>query len=96
MHMINDRTLRTHKDDIPTAAFITNEVDLTDVPIPEDNSPVTYTDVPHTIAAQLADDRLVLVRQWLNTLQRPADLSDSDFATFVQYAMSFCLRSGKL
>ena len=61
MHMINDWTLRMHKDDITTAAFITNEVDSTDVPIPEDDSPVTYADVPRTIAAQLADDRLVLV-----------------------------------
>ena len=96
MHMINDRTLRTHKDDIATAAFITNEVDSADVPIPEDDSPVTYADVPRTIAAQLADDRLVLVRRWLDTLQRPADLSDSDFATFVRYAMGFFLRSGRL
>ena len=96
MHMINNRTLRTHKDDITTAAFITNKVDSTDVPIPEDDSPVTYADVPLTVAAQLADDRLLLVQRWLDTLQRPADLSDSDFTTFVRYAMSFFLRSGKL
>ena len=38
MHMINDRTLRMHKNDITTAAFITNEVDSTDIAIPGDDS----------------------------------------------------------
>ena len=45
---------------------------------------------------RLADDCLLLVQQWLDTLQRPADLSDNDFATFVRYAMSFFLRSERL
>jgi hypothetical protein len=96
MHMINDRTLRTQKDNITTAVFITNEIDSTAIPIPGDDSLVMYTDVPRTVAAQLADDCLLLVQQWLDTLQQPADLSDSDFATFVHYAMSFFLHSGKL
>ena len=96
MHMINDRAPRTHKDDITTTTFITNEVDSTDVALPEDNSPVTYADVPRTVAAQLADDCLLLVQRWLDTLKRLADLSDSDFATFVCYAMGFFLCSGRL
>ena len=61
MHMINDGMLRTQKDNITTAAFITNEVNSTDVPIPGDDSPVTYTDVPCTVAVQLANNHLLLV-----------------------------------
>jgi len=49
-----------------------------------------------TITAQLADDCLICVRTWLENLVRPADLSDSEYVTFVRYCMSFFIHSNKL
>ena len=57
---------------------------------------ISYADVPRTVKAQLADERLVSVQKWLDDLERPADLSDATYKAFVRYCMSFFLHSGKL
>ena len=62
MHMINNRVPWTHKDDITTTAFIANEVNSADIALLGDDSLVTYANVPHTVTAQLADDRLLLMQ----------------------------------
>jgi hypothetical protein len=95
MHMINPDSLAladTPQHDI--AIFVAEVADIQRAP-PEANA-VTYDDFPRTVAAQLAEDRLVLVRLWLTTLARPADMSDTDYAAFIRYAMHFFVSSGKL
>jgi hypothetical protein len=85
MHMINEDAASSSAQTY--IAIFASEV--ADVHLPANEIPTSYSDVPRTAASQLADDRLVLVRQWLTTLVRPADLSDADFATFVRYALGF-------
>ena len=93
MHMINtDPPHRNQQSSI--AVFVAEVADIA-LPIDEGAS-ISYADVPRTVAAQIADDRLIRVRTWLEDLVRPPDLSDSEYATFVRYCMSFFLHSNKL
>jgi hypothetical protein len=76
------------------AIFVSEVADIT---LPSDEGAIaSYGDVPRTVKAQLDDDRIVLVRKWLEDLQRPADLSDSEYKSFVRYCMMFFLHAGKL
>ena len=92
MHMVN--TIPPHRNQQSSIAIFVAEV--ADIALPVDDVPISYANVPRTIAAQLADDRLIRVRTWLENLVRPADLSDSEYATFVRYCMSFFIHSNKL
>jgi len=94
MHMINEDAATFSSQSQTCVAIFVAEV--ADSHLPIDSTPVSYSDVPRTAASQLADDRLVLVRQWLTSLVRPADLSDADFATFVRYALGFFVHADKL
>src|SRR5882762_7134687 len=93
MHMINTVAPSSYKER-PIAVFISEVADIR-IPVAGD-TPVPYNEIPRKLAAQLADDRLELVKKWLGDLIRPTDLSDADFATFVRYAMSFFVASDKL
>jgi len=93
MHMIN--AVPPHRPQQSNIALFVAEV--ADVTLPADEgASISYADVPRTVAAQLADDRLVLVRTWLENLRRPPDLSDSEYATFVRYCTSFFIHADKL
>jgi hypothetical protein len=93
MHMINDEAITTR----PLSRISTYASDAIDITLPSDeNDSLTYTDVPRSIKAESDDKRLQLVRDWLSTLVRPSDLSDSDFAAFVRYAMAFFLQGNKI
>ena len=93
MHMINP--VPPHQPLQSSIAIFVSEV--ADITLPADEgASISYADVPRTVSAQLADDRLVLVRSWLDNLRRPPDLSDAEYATFVRYCMSFFVHSGKL
>ena len=81
MHMIN--AVPPHQPQQSNIAIFVAEV--ADVTLPADEgASISYADVPRTVAAQLADDRLVLVRTWLENLRRPPDLSDSEYASNLQ------------
>ncbi|KAI0037426.1 hypothetical protein FA95DRAFT_1450423, partial [Auriscalpium vulgare] len=47
--------------------------------------------VDRDIKAQQADERIVRVREWHNTLQRPDGLADQEYATFLRYCTEFFL-----
>lgn len=93
MHMINS-VPPNQPQQSNIAIFVSKVADIT-LPANEGAS-ISYGDVPRTVAAQLANDHLVLVRKWLDDLQRPPDLSDSKYVTFICYCMSFFVHSDKL
>jgi Integrase zinc binding domain/RNase H-like domain found in reverse transcriptase len=92
MHMINTNSPICQPQS--NIAIFVSEV--ANVAIPAEGAIVSYSDVPRTVKAQLDDDRIVLVRKWLEDLQRPANLLDTEYKSFVQYCMMFFLHSGKL
>jgi len=93
MHMINtDGPQRQPQSSV--AIFVSEAADIS-LP-PDEGAVASYSDVPRTIKAQLDDDRLVLVRKWLGDLQRPPDLSDSEYTSFVRYCTIFFLHADKL
>jgi hypothetical protein len=93
MHMIN----AGHPAPLATSHVAVLVSDVADTPTSHNtDSALSYDDFPRTVVAQLAEDRLVLVRDWLLTLVRPTDMSDSDFAGFVRYAMSFFVAVDRL
>jgi hypothetical protein len=63
---------------------------------PPSDVPLSYTDVPRLLKAQLDDTCVDRVRQWLDTSARPTDMTDSEFAAFMRYAVRFFLHAGKL
>jgi hypothetical protein len=93
MHMINVVTPQL-PDQTSIVVFAVRVAD-TEL-LPGDTPPASYDDIPRTLKAQSNDTRLVKVRQWLETLTRPADLSDVDFANFVHYAMHFFVTDDRL
>jgi hypothetical protein len=93
MHMINT-DFPISQSQSRVAIFVSEVADIT---LPSDEGAIaSYSDVPRTVKAQLDDDRLVLVRKWLEDLQRPTDHSDSEYKSFVRYCMMFFLHAGKL
>ena len=64
--------------------------------IPSASSPIPYTIIPHSDAAHKADKRVLKVQQWHATLQRPEDMSDSEYASFIRYCTEFLVSQNKL
>jgi Integrase zinc binding domain/RNase H-like domain found in reverse transcriptase len=93
MHMINSPRPRPWLQ-ISVATFAAEVADIE--PPTEETSPASYADVPRTLQAEAEDKRVTKVRLWLDSLARPSDISDSDYASFIRYAMKFFLRNGKL
>jgi hypothetical protein len=108
MHMIAPYFL--HRLNLPPIAIYiaeTNETTFDPAPtsdstpnIPQDtpseDSTTPYSIVPRSPLAQKADERLLLVRQWHETLQRPPDMSDSEYTTFIRYCTEFFIHSERL
>ena len=93
MHFIN----LTPPFQTPQIYIATFVADVADVEVPEEaTTAASYADVPRTAQAQAEDDRVDKVRQWLDSLTRPDNVSDSDYASFIRFAMKFFLRDGKL
>ena len=93
MHMINSPQPRPWLQ-ILVATFA---VEVADINLPsEETSPASYADVPRILQAKAEDKRVAKVRLWLDLLVRPSDISDSDYALFIRYAMKFFLRNGNL
>lgn len=93
MHFINDSPYLARSQH-PIAIF-TSEV--TDIKISMDDSALSsYDEVPRLDSAKADDEKLLQVQLWLETLTRPLDLSNSDFAKFMCYAICFFVQAGKL
>jgi len=102
IHMINPlpRFHSTLTDTPPITCFITdNTRDDSPEPHqnkPEQDNPVNYDTVPRSEAAIKADDRLLKIKPWLETLHRPEDLTDTEYKTFMRYCTEFFVYKDRL
>ena len=99
IHMINPlpTSISTLIDAPPITCFI-SDTNRQDTPEPEpDATPATQYDiVPRSEIARNADARLLKVRLWLDTLERPEDLSDPEYKTFMRYCTEFFVSDNRL
>ena len=66
--------------------FITeNNWDDSPKPDTEEENPTNYDIVPRTEAAIKADSCLHQIQPWLETLQQPEDLTDTEYKMFMWY-----------
>jgi Integrase zinc binding domain/RNase H-like domain found in reverse transcriptase len=82
----------------PITCFI-SETNREDTPEPEqqeDDNASSYHIVPRSEASVKADERLLKVKPWLDTLQRPDDLSDAEYKTFMRYCTEFFVYNDRL
>jgi len=61
-----------------------------------DTSNLPYSAIPRSEQALKADTRLSNVQNWHNTLERPTDMSDSEYNTFVRYCTEFFVKFDRL
>jgi hypothetical protein len=61
----------------------------------EDNSDAA-ADIPRNLQASAADMHPSEVKQYLESLAHPLNLTDIDFHKFMQYSSGFCISNGKL
>ena len=59
-------------------------------------SEISYDDVPRSEKAEQEDHRLGMVEKWHKDLERLGGLLDTEYATFVRYAMVFMLKGQRL
>ena len=108
IHMINPLPTTTPKltDTPPIICFITEgsrqisttpepNLQQTDNAEDTDNSP-TYDIVPRSEAAVKADNRLLKIQPWLETLDRPENLTDDEYKTFMRYCTEFFIAHDRL
>ncbi len=102
MHMISTTTSRKIEQP-PITIYITgvaipNSAEQEDQGVEEveEDSNDPYEVVPRIEAARNADKRVVKVCKWHETLERPANLSESEYATFLRYCVEFFIASKKL
>jgi hypothetical protein len=98
MHFLNPHP--THTNTLTTTPPITifiNDTIRDDSPEPqEEDATPAYDLVPRSEKATQADDRLSKVRNWLETLKRPAKMKDGEYKTFMRYCTEFFIFDGKL
>ena len=77
----------------PIACYISESTrDHTALPEePTEDFAFSYEDVPRSAKAVSADLRIRSVRQWLRTLDRPKDITDEEYKTFMRYCTEFFL-----
>ena len=103
IHFINP--LPTHIPSIiespPISCYITDTIreesqEPEEAPqaLPEQSTP--YSVVPRSETAKATDLKLEKVQHWLETLERPTSLSDSEFKTFMRYCVEFFVLEGRL
>ena len=86
----------------PISCYIADE-DREDSPEPagpsqtvDEDSPTPYTIIPRSGYSEAADGRLIKVKAWLETLERPPNMKDSEFKTFMRYCVEFFVTDGRL
>ncbi|ETW77116.1 hypothetical protein HETIRDRAFT_105686 [Heterobasidion irregulare TC 32-1] len=97
LHQINN-TFPTSNSTSTTTIFTSSLIgDLPTEADSDDEGPtVDYSDIPSSQKALEAEERLWLVRDWHQTLVRPPSLSNSEYATFLQYCTEFFIAANKL
>ena len=98
MHMINSPALATTTiDNVKRISTFTSTVRscyINDFSVP--TTAVDYSAIPRTVKAQLEEDKIVKVIQFLDDLQRPLGMQDGEYAKFVRYCMRFFVNDKKL
>ena len=94
MHIINPSPFMTTLS--KSAARAVADTVLRVFALASNDESISYTRIPRTVAAQKEDARLPLVRQFLQDLKRPADLSDKEYQSFMRYCLRFFLQHEKL
>ena len=56
--------------------------------------PTPYSIVPRSDTAKLADEKLSKVQHWLETLECPSSMTDSQYKTFMRYCTEFFIMEG--
>ena len=87
----------------PITCYITDGRDE-EIPEPEEETqlptqedlPTPYSVVPRSDTAKFADDRLENVQHWLETLERPHSMTDSQYKAFMRYCTEFFVSDGRL
>lgn len=86
----------------PISSYIT-DTDRDDSPEPEelaqqlkDDPPTPYSIVPRSDAVKATDEKLILVKKWLETIERPPDMKDSEYRTFMRYCLDFFVADNRL
>ncbi|ETW78933.1 hypothetical protein HETIRDRAFT_453476 [Heterobasidion irregulare TC 32-1] len=97
LHLINN-TFPSSISASTTAIFTSSLIDdhPTDADSADEEPAIDYSDIPRLQKALEAEERLWLVRDWHRTLVRPPSLSDSEYATFLQYCTEFFIAADKL
>ncbi|KAG6883995.1 hypothetical protein C0993_002230 [Termitomyces sp. T159_Od127] len=65
-------------------------------PLREDSSKLTYDVVPRSAKAAKEDHCLDLMRQWMDDLKCPPQLTDDEYKSFIRYATNFFLSDNRL
>ena len=87
----------------PVTMYISESTEATPMDIIENlqtelatKSTPTYDNVPRSKGANKADDTLQKVKPWLEMLQRPADITNEAYKTFMRYCTEFFVAHNKL
>ena len=87
----------------PVTTYVSNSAEITtkdatgSVQTESSNpSATTYDNVPRSIGANKADKTLLKVKPWLETLQRPADITNEAYKKFMRYCTEFFVAHDKL
>ena len=67
---------------LPQKLTITCSIFIQSQDLSEEDA-ISYDAIPHSAATQADNHQLLKVQKWLNNLKHPADLSDTEYKTFV-------------
>ena len=105
LHMILPTSVAVLDQPPSTVYVLTSTLSLHDADDSDDiDQPTTtpdtnsdpYSVVPRSDQARKADDRLRMVQEWHKDLQRPSDMPDPEYETFIRYCTEFFIASDKL
>jgi hypothetical protein len=103
IHFINPLPTHIHSltTSPPISIYISDTIqeesqEQDEAPTAPTDPPTPYSVMPRSESAKAADLKLEKVQHWLETLERPDSLSDSEFKTFMRYCVEFFVRNGRL
>jgi hypothetical protein len=103
IHFINPLPTHIHSltTSPPISIYISDTIqeesqEQDEAPTAPTDPPTPYSVMPRSETAKAADLKLEKVQHWLETLERPDSLSDSEFKTFMRYCVEFFVRNGRL
>ena len=102
LHFINPlpTQIKTRTCAPPITNYITDTIHEESPEIDEqqtkDDTQAPYLMVPRSEIAIKADNRLEKVQKWLETLQRPEDITDTEYKSFMRYCTEFFIANDRL